>query len=339
MRHGRRVRCRRARVGRGRGGARPRRFAQHCVSLGIRSPTHRRRTPAARGGLSGTPCSAGPRRLTSPQVRGLSDVLHCSTEAGVGGSAQTRVCAGQSDVDRGRQDRRAPRWWGGQQRESEPTAQAKDVCLVCGLEALLPGNSGHIAAQATAAFSQRGYNGSSARQIAAAVGITPAAILRHFDSKDELLAAVLKSWAEQTTAAQGDAAIDGLGFWIAQHRAMSYHMEHPGLLQLFIVLAVEASNVDHPARAFMVPRYRHTTDELADHLLSAAARGDIDPIHREDAQWEARALIAYMDGIELQWLFDPRIDLVAEIDRYLSTTFARLGRRSRPTDDVPTTRG
>jgi len=196
-----------------------------------------------------------------------------------------------------------------------------------------------IIAQATAAFSQRGYNGSSARQIAAAVGITPAAILRHFDSKDELLAAVLKSWAEQTTAAQGDAAIDGLGFWIAQHRAMSYHMEHPGLLQLFIVLAVEASNVDHPARAFMVPRYRHTTDELADHLLSAAARGDIDPIHREDAQWEARALIAYMDGIELQWLFDPRIDLVAEIDRYLSTTFARLGRRSRPTDDVPTTRG
>lgn len=114
---------------------------------------------------------------------------------------------------------------------------------------------------------------------------------------------------------------------------MAYHVQNPGLLRLFIVLAAEATDRDHPARGFMAARYRRTTEGFADALETAAARGDIDPIRRTDAEWEARSMMAFMDGIELQWLLDPRIELVAEVDRYLSTTFARLGRRSpRATD-------
>ena len=193
-----------------------------------------------------------------------------------------------------------------------------------------------IISASMAAFSQRGYNGSSARQIAAVVGIAPAAITRHFESKDELLAAVLESWEKTTRAVQGDAAGDGLRHWEAQHQVMEYHVTNPGLLQLFIVLTAEATDADHPAREFMAPRYRRTASEFAEALMTAAARGDIYPISHTDAAWEARSMMAFMDGIEIQWLLDPQIDLVAEVDRYLSTTFTRLGRRRPPATDEPT---
>lgn len=182
-----------------------------------------------------------------------------------------------------------------------------------------------IIAQAMTAFSQRGFHGSSARQIAAAVGISPAALQRHFESKDELLSAVLASWARQTADAQGFSKAHGLERWLSQREVMQYHEEHRGLLQLFIRLAAEATDADHPARAFMVPRYTELLQRFADDLVRAAERGQIAPIAPDEALREARSLFAFMDGIEIQWMLDPEVDMVAELDRYLAHTIARLG--------------
>lgn len=187
-----------------------------------------------------------------------------------------------------------------------------------------------IIAQAMAAFSQRGFHGSSARQIAAAVGISPAAIQRHFDSKDELLSAVLRSWAEQTAAAQGATHLEGLERWASQHNVMEYHLEHRGLLQLFIRLAAEATDAEHPAREFMAPRYGELVDDFAGDLVRAGETGQLAPISWDEARTEARALFAFMDGIEIQWMLDPSLDLVGEFDAYLARTFARLGCRKPP---------
>ena len=194
-----------------------------------------------------------------------------------------------------------------------------------------------IIAQAITAFSQRGFHGSSARQIAAAVGISPAALQRHFGSKDELLSAVLASWALQTADAQGSADVHGLDRWTSQHRVMEYHVAHRGLLQLFIRLAAEAADADHPARAFMVPRYAGLLRTFATDLERAAAGGRILPITPDEAMREARALFAFMDGIEIQWLLDPAVDIVGEFDRYLAQTLTRLGadRADTPTPDEP----
>lgn len=183
----------------------------------------------------------------------------------------------------------------------------------------------HIIAQAMTAFSQRGFHGSSARQIAAAVGISPAALQRHFGSKDELLSAVLASWARQTANAQGAPDIHGLERWTSQHRVMEYHVAHRGLLQLFIRFAVEAADAEHPAREFMLRRYADLLTAFAADLERAAEDGRIFPITPDEAMREARALFAFMDGIEIQWLLDPTVDMVGEFDRYLAQTLARLG--------------
>ncbi len=198
-----------------------------------------------------------------------------------------------------------------------------------------------IIAQAMTAFSQRGFHGSSARQIAAAVGISPAALQRHFGSKDELLSAVLASWALQTADAQGSEPGQGLEHWTSQHRVMQYHVAHRGLLQLFIRFASEASDPDHPARAFMVPRYEGLLNVFAGELVRAAERGQIAPITPDEAMREARSLFAFMDGIEIQWLLDPDVNIVAEFDAYLAHTIARLrgpvppGEAALPGSDEP----
>ncbi|MDR1825752.1 MAG: TetR/AcrR family transcriptional regulator [Bifidobacteriaceae bacterium] len=182
-----------------------------------------------------------------------------------------------------------------------------------------------IIAAASAAFAERGYHGSSLRQIAAAIGLSPAAILRHFDSKDDLLTAVLEDWTAQTNAIQGQPRPRGLAFWAGQRTVMEFHTRHLGLLALFIVLAGEATAPDHPANPFMVPRYEAVARGYADALLEAAADGEIAPLTSADALREARHLVAFMDGIEVQALLNPDVDLVAEMEAYLSQTLTRLG--------------
>ncbi len=48
-------------------------------------------------------------------------------------------------------------------------------------------------------FARYGYAGGSLRQIAGDVGVTPAALARHFDNKYGLLQAVLTHWEKRTT--------------------------------------------------------------------------------------------------------------------------------------------
>ena len=45
-----------------------------------------------------------------------------------------------------------------------------------------------------------------------------------------------------------------------------------------------------------------------------------------EVELEARLFVAAMDGMELQWLLDPRVDLLELFDRFLETTLARWTR-------------
>ena len=47
------------------------------------------------------------------------------------------------------------------------------------------------------------------------------------------------------------------------------------------------------------------------------------PLSETEVEQEARLFVAAMDGIELQWLLDPRVDLLELFDRFLESTLAR----------------
>lgn len=172
-------------------------------------------------------------------------------------------------------------------------------------------------------FGTRGYTGGSLRQIAGEVGVTPAALAKHFDSKEDLLIEVLRFWEEDNRRFEPDPDARGLTAIEGNTAVMAAHLQRRGFLELFLTLSTEASDSSHPARAFVTARYAATLATFARHIAEAAEDGEIERMPAEQIEGEARALIALMDGLELQWLLDPDMDLVGTFAAQLDATITR----------------
>jgi AcrR family transcriptional regulator len=166
-----------------------------------------------------------------------------------------------------------------------------------------------IVAAASAVIARRGYAGASLRLIGEAVGMTPAGLLRHFDTKEDLLFAVLEDWRVQTSQLPSASSAPGLGHFAAYVDLMRYHMAHPGLIELFLTMCTEASDPAHPARDWVATRYETIVADGIEHLRYASEHGEIPPMSTETMEMEIRGLYAMMDGLELQWIANRSIDL------------------------------
>ncbi|WP_309066667.1 TetR/AcrR family transcriptional regulator [Microbacterium sp.] len=163
------------------------------------------------------------------------------------------------------------------------------------------------------AFVTRGYRTTSLREIAAAAGISHPGLLRHFSSKDELLAEVVERFEEENTrfyAEQADAAEPGALLFpeLARRNAAI-----PGYLDLFAALTGEASTPAHPAHQRMRERYARLDALAADNIAAAIEHGivadDRDPVAeaiRHSAGW---------DGLQLLTRYLPaKVDLVSILE-------------------------
>ena len=167
-----------------------------------------------------------------------------------------------------------------------------------------------IVEKAAEVFAAVGYHGGSMRQIAHEVGVTPAALGRHFASKEDLLVAVMEWWRLHTDEHIGGAA-HGLSFFTELRSLLEYHIDNRGLLELFFILTSESSNPDHPAAPFLRKRYSETVEWFARELGIAYRNGEIVEMSSAEAEAEARTVVALLDGIEVQWLLDEQVDMVA----------------------------
>lgn len=118
-------------------------------------------------------------------------------------------------------------------------------------------------------FAERGFAQSSLRDIAERAGITHTGLLHHFRTKDELLAELMRLWAELTVA---------------------------------------ASRPDHLAHTYFVDRYERararTARMMSERLPSGRpAEGETDP------DTAAMIFHAVLYGLQVQWLLNPRLDI------------------------------
>lgn len=178
-----------------------------------------------------------------------------------------------------------------------------------------------IVAAATRVFGEYGYAGGSIRTIADRVGVSHAALLQHFGSKEGLLTAVLQEWDRQTVEASL-AGVAGLDYFRRLPEAMGAHLSSRGLLELFTTIAAEATNPSHPAHAFIQTRYADNLATLATHLQQAVDAGEVTPLGPTEIDIEVRLVTAVLDGIGLQWLLDPATDVVASTSTYITRTIA-----------------
>jgi AcrR family transcriptional regulator len=175
---------------------------------------------------------------------------------------------------------------------------------------------------AVSVFGQYGYAGGSLRKIAEIVGISTPALIRHFGSKEGLFVAVL----EHSDAANTRRTLEkghGLEYLRRFAETVSDNVHHRGLVELLLTVAAEASDPEHPARPFMVKRYENVVAGLSAELRVAAEAGDIRVMTEAEVEAEARGLAALMDGLELQWLLNPDLDLVSLYAHHFGHLVAR----------------
>ena len=162
-------------------------------------------------------------------------------------------------------------------------------------------------------FGRSGFHSGSLREIAKRVELTPAGLMHHFASKEELFTEVLRQRDQKVQAAAGDVAEETL---LAQMRSVvAYNQTTPGLTSLYTVISAEATNAEHPAHGYFATRYAEraaqTTQVLTDAQRDGVVRADLEPEHA------ARLIAAVMDGLQQQWLLDDTVDMVAIFDEFM----------------------
>lgn len=158
-----------------------------------------------------------------------------------------------------------------------------------------------LIAVATRLIARNGSRGTTLADIAHEAGVSQAAVVYHFGTKDGLLNAILDA-----RDAFEDGQIWRLGpdpgmriFGIIADIVASW-ADNPDLVGLLGVLIAENVGDDDTLRPRLAANYRLTVDRLAATLASAQKRGEM----RTDVDTHAKAIeiLAYLSGLELAWL-------------------------------------
>ena len=167
-------------------------------------------------------------------------------------------------------------------------------------------------------FSQSGYRKGSLRDVASRVGMSEAGLLHHFPNKSALLAAVLDHRDDLSAEIvklepyAGRETLEGLVF-LAGHNATI-----PGVVELYCVLSAEATSPAHPAHQYFINRYDYIRTRITQAFVAMASRAELrEGVNPGSA---ARATIALMDGLQVQWLLDrDSVDMAEDLRVYLSS--------------------
>ncbi|GKQ39019.1 TetR/AcrR family transcriptional regulator [Streptomyces sp. A012304] len=171
-------------------------------------------------------------------------------------------------------------------------------------------------------FATRGYNNASLQEIADRAGVTQAGVLHYFRSKTLLLASVLQL-RDDTDTDQDKERPRGLAFLQHLVDTMRRNAEREGIVRLYAVLSAESTTEGHPAQDYFRDRYESLRADVTAALAEAHELGEV----RADANLEeaANAIIAVMDGLQIQWLLAPdSVDMSAATDRVITALLADI---------------
>lgn len=173
-----------------------------------------------------------------------------------------------------------------------------------------------ILAVAQRLLTRNGWRNTTLAQIAREAGVTPAGLLHHFESKEQLLHAVVDERDEDyLTHARltGDLIEEIAGAGERIDRS-------PELVGTFAVLLVENLMPDAPLHDRLLGRYRTATEIVAELIR----RGQLEGRYRRgiDPALKAVQILALINGLEISWLLDPSVPFQRAIRDY-SRTLAR----------------
>jgi len=181
-----------------------------------------------------------------------------------------------------------------------------------------------ILAVAQRLLTRNGWRNTTLGQIAKEAGVTPAGLLHHFESKEQLLHAVIDA-----RDSYDDARAQLTGDIIEQlEKAAERFLAAPELVGTFAVLRMENLDPGAPLHERFLTRDRLAVDLVAENIRrgqrAGSYRTDLDPAVK------AVEIIAFLNGIEASWLLDPSIPLTEVFGEYTRSLARRLARPSAP---------
>jgi AcrR family transcriptional regulator len=172
-------------------------------------------------------------------------------------------------------------------------------------------------------LARNGWRNTSLAQIAKEAGVTPAGLLHHFESKEQLLNAVLDA-----RDADDDAHADyRSGDLITELSRVPERFDRaPELIGTFTVLLVENIAPDAPLHDRMHKRYSDAVDIIAKIIKRSQSDGTFRPDF--DAVTKAVEILAFITGMETLWLLDRSIPLAEVFKEYAESLGRELAPRS-----------
>jgi AcrR family transcriptional regulator len=129
--------------------------------------------------------------------------------------------------------------------------------------------------------------------------IDRARVLYYFPTKEQLLMATLERRFELRRS-----RAEAIGRDSGVVAMMRFHLEaglaKPGMMRLFITLAVAATDPDHPAHNYFLDRYQRTYDQLRAGFAADIEAGRTP--RTVDPTAAAVRIIALCDGLQVQYL-------------------------------------
>ncbi len=133
-------------------------------------------------------------------------------------------------------------------------------------------------------FAQNGFHGVSIDEIVREVGVSPAILYRHFESKEELYQAVLQEFSATRESYVEAVVADDIGFEQVLRGMTTVFvasiMNHPDMLKMEMHSQLEGSTA---SQEFFLNRWKSFTDYIEYNLNELQAQGKIKPINAQAA--------------------------------------------------------
>ncbi len=189
---------------------------------------------------------------------------------------------------------------------------------------------------AVAQFADNGYRGASLASIAATANLTQQGVLHHFRSKEELLLALIEQRdREDGKRLSGLVSEEGLALLDVLDALVKHNQDTREDVRLFMTLVGEGTSATHPLHDYFVDRYQRIRSRILRSLRHGQNIGEI----RADVDLDALVpvIVAAMDGLQIQWLLNPDIDMPASFEVFASLLRAQLAAApSEENVDTPT---
>jgi len=156
-------------------------------------------------------------------------------------------------------------------------------------------------------YDDLGFERTSLRAVADAIGVTHPVLVHHFGTRERLFLEVLRAYEDryfETEVHEGDPLAAIL------QASVRYSTRVPGLMALLYSMVARAMEADDgPSREYFVARYTDLRRKIEVILQSARAAGTV----RDDVPTDLAAtlVLAAADGLATQWLLDHDVDMTA----------------------------